>query len=51
MSFCARAFGDDDEDRQPEAPEDQEIMHAFGKRRAKRGATNSATHKNSLSQE
>jgi Family of unknown function (DUF5681) len=51
MSFCARAFGDDDEDRQPEAPEDQEIMHAFGKRRAKRGATNSATHKISLSQE
>jgi len=51
MSFCARAFGDDDEDRQPEAPEDQEIMHAFGKRRAKRGATNTATHKNSVSQE
>jgi hypothetical protein len=51
ISFCARAFGDDDEDRQPEAPEDQEIMHAFGKRRAKRGATNTATHKNSFSQE
>jgi hypothetical protein len=51
MSFCARAFGDDDEGRQPEAPEDQEIMHAFGKRRAKRGATNTATYKNSVSQE
>jgi hypothetical protein len=51
MSFCARAFGDDDEDRQPEAPEDQEIMHAFGKRRAKCGATITATHKNSFSQE
>jgi hypothetical protein len=51
MSFCARAFGDDDEDRQPDAPEDQEIMHAFSKRRAKRGATNTATHKNSVSQE
>src|SRR5260370_34472431 len=49
MSFCARAFGDDDEDRQLEAPEDQEIMHAFGKRRAKRRATYTATHKNSFS--
>jgi Family of unknown function (DUF5681) len=51
MSFCARAFSDDDEDRQPEAPEDQEIMHAFGKRRAKRGPTNTAIYKNSVSQE
>jgi hypothetical protein len=51
MSFCARAFGDDDEDRQSEAPEDQEIIHAFGKHPAKRGATNTATHKNSFSQE
>jgi hypothetical protein len=46
VSFCARAFGDDDEDRQPD-PEDREIMHAFGKRRAKRGATNTAAHKHS----
>src|SRR5260370_11552758 len=51
MSVCARAFGDDAEDRQPESTEDQEIMHAFGKRRAKRGATNTATHKNSVAQE
>jgi uncharacterized protein DUF5681 len=50
VSFCARAFVDDDEDRQSD-PEDQEIMHAFGKRRAKRGATNTATQKDSLTQE
>lgn len=46
ISFCTRAFGDDDEDRQPD-PEDREIMQAFGKRRAKRGAPRTAGADNS----
>jgi hypothetical protein len=34
MSFCARAFGDDNDDQQ-QAPEDREIVHAFGQRSTK----------------
>jgi len=37
MSFCARAFGDDNDDQQ-QAPEDREIVQAF-KRRGKSPAT------------
>src|SRR5207248_3829073 len=37
MSFCARAFGDDNDDQQ-QAPEDCEIIQAF-KRRGKSAAT------------
>lgn len=37
MSFCARAFGDDNDDQQ-QAPEDREIVQAF-KRRGKSAAT------------
>jgi hypothetical protein len=37
MSFCARAFGDDN-DEQEQAPEDREIVQAF-KRRGKSAAT------------
>jgi hypothetical protein len=37
MSFCARAFNDDNDDQQ-QAPEDHEIVQAF-KRRAKSAAT------------
>jgi hypothetical protein len=37
MSFCARAFGDDDHDQQ-QAPEDREIVQAF-KRRSKPAVT------------
>jgi Family of unknown function (DUF5681) len=35
MSFCARAFGDDNDDQQ-QAPEDREIMQAFTRRPANR---------------
>jgi hypothetical protein len=46
MSFCARAFGDDNED-QEQAPEDHDIIHAFARRPTKRcsktaAATNSS---------
>jgi Family of unknown function (DUF5681) len=34
MSFCARAFGDDSEERQ-QAPEDHEIVHAFAQHQTK----------------
>jgi hypothetical protein len=37
MSFCARAFGEDNDDQQ-QAPEDREIVQAF-KRRGKSAAT------------
>jgi hypothetical protein len=37
MSFCARAFGEDNDDQQ-QAPEDREIVQAF-KRRSKSAAT------------
>jgi Family of unknown function (DUF5681) len=37
MSFCARAFGDDNDDQQ-QAPEDREIVQAF-KRRSKSAVT------------
>jgi hypothetical protein len=37
MSFCARAFGEDNDDQQ-QAPEDREIIQAF-KRRGKSAAT------------
>jgi Family of unknown function (DUF5681) len=37
MSFCARAFGEDNDDQQ-QAPEDHEIVQAF-KRRGKSAAT------------
>jgi hypothetical protein len=37
MSFCARAFGEDNDDQQ-QAPEDREIAQAF-KRRGKSAAT------------
>jgi Family of unknown function (DUF5681) len=35
MSFCARAFGDDNDD-QRQAPEDREIVDAFAQRSTKR---------------
>jgi Family of unknown function (DUF5681) len=46
MSFCARAFGDDN-DGQQQAPEDREIVEAFARRSTKRhskteAATNSS---------
>ena len=34
MSFCARAFGDDNDDQQ-QAPEDREIVQAFAQRSTK----------------
>jgi hypothetical protein len=36
LSFCARAFGDDNDDQQ-QAPEDREIIQAFARRSTKRG--------------
>jgi hypothetical protein len=41
MSFCARAFGDDNDDQQ-HAPEDHEIVQAF-KRRSKSAATTNSS--------
>jgi hypothetical protein len=39
LSFCARAFGDDNDDQQ-QAPEDSEIVQAFARRSTKsRGKT------------
>jgi uncharacterized protein DUF5681 len=44
MSFCARAFGDDNDDQQ-QAPEDHEIVDAFAHRPTKRcGKTAAATN-------
>jgi hypothetical protein len=42
MSFCARAFGDDNDDQQ-QAPEDGEIVQAF-KRRSKSAATTNSSN-------
>jgi hypothetical protein len=46
MSFCARAFGDDNDDQQ-QAAEDREIVEAFARHSAKRhnkpGATNNSS--------
>ena len=41
MSFCARAFGDDNDDQQ-QAPEDREIVQAFKRRGKSAAATNSS---------
>ena len=41
MSFCARAFGDDNDDQQ-QAPEDGEIIQAF-KRRSKSAVTTNSS--------
>jgi hypothetical protein len=40
MSFCARAFGGEDEDDQQQSPEDREIVKAFAGRPAKRRPQN-----------
>jgi Family of unknown function (DUF5681) len=40
MSFCARAFGEDN-DEQQQAPEDREIVQAFKRRGKPAAATNS----------
>jgi hypothetical protein len=42
MSFCARAFGDDNDD-QPQAPEDREIVQAFARRSTKRRSKTEAS--------
>jgi hypothetical protein len=42
MSFCARAFGDDNDD-QPQAPEDREIVQAFARHSTKRGNKSAMT--------
>jgi Family of unknown function (DUF5681) len=42
MSFCARAFGDDNDDQQ-QAPEDREIVQAFAQRATKRRSKTEAT--------
>ena len=42
MSFCARAFGDDNDDQQ-QAPEDGEIIQAFKRRSKSAVTTNSST--------
>jgi len=42
VSLLARAFGDDDDDLQSEAPEDREIIQAFDARAAKRHSKNSS---------
>jgi hypothetical protein len=41
MAFCARAFGDDNDDQQ-QAPEDREIVQAF-KRRSKSAVTTNSS--------
>ena len=40
MSFCARAFGEDNDDQQ-QAPEDREIVQAFKRHRKSAATTNS----------
>jgi hypothetical protein len=42
MSFCARAFGDDNDDQQ-QAPEDREIVQAFARRSTKRRSKTEAS--------
>jgi Family of unknown function (DUF5681) len=42
MSFCARAFGDDNDDQQ-QAPEDREIVQAFAQRSTKRRSKTAVT--------
>ena len=42
MSFCARAFGDDNDDQQ-QAPEDREIVQAFARRSTKRRSKTAVT--------
>ena len=46
MSFCARAFGDDNDDQQ-QAPEDREIAQAFARRSTKRHSKTEATNNSS----
>jgi hypothetical protein len=46
MSFCARAFGDDN-DEQEQAAEDREIVQAFARRPAKRHSNTEATNNSS----
>jgi uncharacterized protein DUF5681 len=46
MSFCARAFGDDNDDQQ-QAPEDCEIAQAFARRSTKRHSKTEATNNSS----
>jgi Family of unknown function (DUF5681) len=46
MSFCARAFGDDNDDQQ-QAPEDHEIVQAFARRSTKRRSKTEATNNSS----
>jgi Family of unknown function (DUF5681) len=46
MSFCARAFGDDNDD-QPQAPEDREIVQAFARRSTKRRSKTAVTSNSS----
>ena len=42
MSFCARAFGDDNDDQQ-QAPEDREIVQVFARRSTKRSNKSAMT--------
>jgi hypothetical protein len=42
MSFCARAFGDDNDDQQ-QAPEDREIVQVFARRSTKRSNKSAVT--------
>jgi hypothetical protein len=46
MSFCARAFGDDNDDQQ-QAPEDREIVQAFARRSTKRRSKTAVTSNSS----
>ena len=46
MSFCARAFGDDNDDQQ-QAPENREIAQAFARRSTKRHSKTEATNNSS----
>jgi Family of unknown function (DUF5681) len=46
MSFCARAFGEDNDDQQ-QAPEDREIGEAFARRSTKRHNKPEATNNSS----
>src|SRR6266478_7945649 len=46
MSFCARAFGDDN-DEQEQAAEDREIVQAFARRPAKRHSNTEAANNSS----
>jgi hypothetical protein len=46
MSFCARAFGDDNNDQQ-QAPEDREIVQAFARHSTKRRSKTAVTSNSS----